>query len=88
MVPASEHFPSDLREEVHQEEIIGKRRVRIKVIGRVEFLEHLCGSERIFPADLLSDPCQVAMSHRQIWRRDLTKQVTVNLQNNSGRIHA
>lgn len=88
VVPASKRFPSDLREEVHQGEIIGKRRLRIKVIGRVDFLEHLRHSERVFPADLLSAPCQMAISRRQIWRRDLTKQVTVNLQNSSGRSHA
>lgn len=46
MVPASERFPSELREEIHQGEIIGKRRVRIKVIERVNFPEHLCDSER------------------------------------------
>jgi len=37
VVPASKRFPSDLREEVHQGEIIGKRRVRIEVIGRADF---------------------------------------------------
>lgn len=69
-------------------EIIGKRRVRIKVIRRVDFLQHLHDSESVFPADLLSAPHQMAISHRQIWRRDLTKQVTVNLQNNFGGSHA
>lgn len=85
VVPASEHFPSDLKEEEHQRERIGKKESENKSYRKSRFLKHLHDSLRVFPDELLSAPSQAAITHRQIWRRNPTKQVTVNLQNNSGR---
>lgn len=56
MVPASEHFLSDLKEEEHQRERIGKKESENKSYRKSRFLKHLHDSLRVFPDELLSAP--------------------------------